>query len=251
MSWPALKYALDCDKVESSAERIVLVEYANHADDRGYTWPSLKFIASVWHADRESLRRAREAIIGRGLLFRTKKRRGPTGQNKVFRMPKCTYERGSQTAPSSSGEEAAKGRRRGGEAVAKPPRTLIPDTGTPNHDIKALGSSLADEVAKIVAKSSESFDGAYQNHIKWPEFAQWCAKKNGTPTAEGFTTWLLGQKPEWRNKIKAGVEENGYELDGKFYPQREANQLASSQPDLAVRFRPATRRNGQVVVKHG
>ena len=59
MSWQALRLALNCDKPESTAERVVFIEYANHADDRGYSWPSLKFIASVWHLDRS-------LYVGRG-----------------------------------------------------------------------------------------------------------------------------------------------------------------------------------------
>jgi hypothetical protein len=116
-----------------------------------------------------------------------------------------------------------------------------------NDDSKAVGSLLAGEVAKIVAKSSESFSGPYQNHIKWPEFARWCGKKNGQPTAEGFTTWLLKQKPEWRNKVKAVSDERGYVLDGKFYASDEANQLAKSQPHLIEKFRPAVRRDGRIL----
>ena len=115
-----------------------------------------------------------------------------------------------------------------------------------NDDSKAMGSSLAGEV-KIVAKSSESFSGHYQNHIKWPEFARWCRKKNGQPTAEGFTTWLLKQKPEWRNKVKAVSEEKGYVFQGKFYVSDEANQVAKSQPHLIEKFRPAVRRNGRIL----
>jgi hypothetical protein len=34
VSWQALQFALRCDKVESTTERVVLIEHANHADDR-------------------------------------------------------------------------------------------------------------------------------------------------------------------------------------------------------------------------
>jgi hypothetical protein len=114
MSWQALRFALGCDKCDSTAERVVLIEYANHADHRGYTWPSKRFIGSRCRLHHETVARATDTLIAKKLIFRTKKRRGNTGQVEVFRMPKCTYESGLQTDASKSAQSVGKasGKRR-------------------------------------------------------------------------------------------------------------------------------------------
>jgi Helix-turn-helix domain len=108
VSWQALQFALRCDKHESTTERVVLIEYANHADDRGYTWPSKRFIASVCRLHHATVARATDALIAKKLIFRTKKRRGNTRQVEVFRMPKCTYESGLQSDASKSTQSVGK-----------------------------------------------------------------------------------------------------------------------------------------------
>ena len=265
MSWQALKFALDCEKCKSVCEKIVLIEYANHADDRtGYSWPSLKFIASIWHSHPTRLRRARESIIAKKLLFRTKKRSGPTHQNKVFRMPKCTYERGSQSTPLKKTKGDTKGVRKGDERGSQSPTN--PDTDNPKpistdntlRVVSTTGVQPNAEVSGFLVEKRYQYqkpNRIARDHVKWPEFAGWCRSKRdkrglpGAPTEEGFWKWLSGQKPQWRNKVRAGIEEDGYELHGKFYPKQEAIRIGAADPNLVLKFREATRRNGRVVLK--
>ena len=257
MSWQALKFALDCEKCKSVCEKIVLIEYANHADDRtGYSWPSLKFIASIWHSHPTRLRRARESIIAKKLLFRTKKRSGPTHQNKVFRMPKCTYERGSQSTPLKKTKGDTKGVRKGDERGSQSPTN--PDTDNPkpistDNTLRVTSTTGVQPNGEV----SKSLDEVYQyqkqnrsarDHVKWPEFSQWCYSKRGAPTEEGFWKWLCGQKPQWRNRRKERFEEKGYVLDGKFFTEAQANQLGRENPDCLTRFRKAVKRNKRIII---
>ena len=146
MTWinlAALKYALEYD-ADSKDQRIVLFELAYHSGDRGYTWPSTKGIATRWRMDRGTVREQIKALLARRAIFRTKKRRGETRQINVYRMPKFTWESGSQTAPSSGGEGAAERRKRGGKGVAKPPRTRNKEQETKNNsEEKAKANSLS------------------------------------------------------------------------------------------------------------
>ncbi len=256
MSWQALQFALDCDKCESVAEKIVLVEYANHADDRGYSWPSLKFIASVWRTHPARLRRARGSIIAKKLLFRTKKRRGSTHQNKVFRMPKCTYERGAQSPPFEKQQRGHKGGDKRAIRGSQSPTNLDPD------NLKPISTDNTLRVASTTGvqpngEVSKSLDEVYQyqkqlrsarDHVKWPEFSEWCHSKRGAPTEEGFWKWLGGQKPQWRNRRKERFEEKGYVLDGKFLTEAQANQLGRENPDYLTRFRKAVKRNKGIFI---
>jgi hypothetical protein len=261
MSWEALRFALDCDKCESVAEKIVLIEYANHADDRGYSWPSLKFIASAWRTHRVRLRRARDSIIEKKLLFRTKKRCGATRQNKVFRMPKCTYKRGTESTTFKNDKGGYKGVDKGSIRGSK--STTNPDTD--NHESISIDNTL--RVASTAGEQlngelSKSFVEKYQyqkqnsiprDHVKWPEFAGWCRSKRdkrglpGAPTEEGFWKWLCAQKPQWRNKVKERFEESGYVLNGKWLTADEAIHLGRENPQLLTKFRAAVKRNGKII----
>jgi hypothetical protein len=257
MSWQALQFALDCDKVASEAERIVLVEYANHADERGYSWPSLKFIASRWHSHPARLRRARELVIGRGLLFRTKKRRGFTGQKKVFRMPKCTYERGRSELPFEKRQRGRKGGDKGAIRGPESPTNLDTDNPKPPSGdntlgvITTTGKQTNAQISDWSSGNHQYQDTPARDHIKWPEFTAYCDSKHGTPTEEGFWTWLSRQKPQWRNKARpnfAGQE--GYVLNGKFFTPEQANEHALKHPELLDRdsFRPATKHHGKIQI---
>jgi hypothetical protein len=112
----------------------------------------------------------------------------------------------------------------------------------------ALGNSTPFAPANGSAKSVPSFFQGYQNqkqpvqsHVKWPEFAEWCRSKGGRPTESGFGKWLLGQKPQWRNRVKQSFDQTGYVLHDKFFATVEANQLGAKNPELLSKFRKATK----------
>jgi len=218
MSWinlAAMNYALEYE-AETATQRIVLFELAYHSEERGYTWPSSKFIAIRWRLDRGTVRRQIKALIGRRAIFNTKKRRGNTRQIKVYRMPKFTWERGSQSTPLSDGEGGRKRGIRGAKGGHSHPRTMNKEQRTDDDDSKALGNSLAGEQPNHKSSSS-SFSNIEEamKHPRWKKFDAYCEgsptdSPTGSPTLQGFNTWLSRQAPL---KPKQEPKRNGPRLN--------------------------------------
>jgi hypothetical protein len=250
----ALQWAYEQDLADlGRCSKVVLISLAIHANPAGYTWPGIRFIADKWGMDRETVRRQIHALVVKRLIYRTKKRRGATGQVRVYRLPKITYGSGGESHPfEADGRDAnARDKRwiKDGESI---PNNI--DKGKKKKQIRTSSSSssscsaLANGESGVFAKPSSSVSEGYQNHIKYPEYADWCRSQRGFPTAKGFETWLGKQKPEWRNKVKAVSDENGYVLDSKFFTAEEANRRAMSNSDLILKFRRAIRCNGKIQI---
>jgi hypothetical protein len=90
INFRALQWAYEQTDLGVTA-KAVLMTFAMHADERGYSWPGVDHIASTWGMDRKTVRRGIAALIGKRTLFRTKAHRGATGQVKVYRLPKITW----------------------------------------------------------------------------------------------------------------------------------------------------------------
>jgi hypothetical protein len=116
----------------------------------------------------------------------------------------------------------------------------------------ALGNSAPLAPANGTPKSVSFFDGhqhqPIQHHVKFPEFAAWCRSQGGAPTEEGFKTWLIKQKPQWRSNVKGTFNNIGYELDGKFLTAEEANRMGRENPELLTQFRKAVKRNSKIQI---
>jgi hypothetical protein len=253
INFRALKWAYDQESLSVTA-KAVLITLAIHANESGYTWPGVDRIASAWGMDRETVRRQIEALLVRRKVYRTKKRRGATGQVKVYRLPKITYESGGKCRSFGNHESGGKARdKRGGSGGKSAPNNDYDITTNTNHDGVATCNSIPSTLDNRNAQSVSSLSLGYQNqppqtHAKWPEFAAWCRSKGGTPTETGFWKWLRGQKPQWRNKIKKAFDETGYEFNGKFLRSDEANRLGRENPDSLTKFRKAVRRDGKIEI---
>jgi hypothetical protein len=237
--------------------KVVLIALAIHANERGYTWPGVERIASTWGMDRETVRRQIEALIVRRKIYRTKKRCGATGQVKVYRLPRITYESGGKSNSFEKDGSGGKARDKRGISGGKSvPNNRIIEERKKNHDAsKALRNSTPLASANGSPKSVSHFfeghqnqDQPVQNHVKWVEFAAWCRRTGGQPTEKGFWTWWRKQKPQWRNKVKKTFDESGYELDGKFLTVDEANQRGRENPELITKFRKATKSGDKIHV---
>jgi len=225
--------------------KAVLITLAIHANESGYTWPGVERIASAWGMDRETVRRQVEALLVRRKIYRTKQRRGATGQVKVYRLPKITYESGGKARD-----------KRGISGGKSTPNNDNNRTTNKYHDAsKPLGNSTPVARANGSPKSISSFFEGHQNqnqpvpnHVKWPEFAAWCRSKGGTPTETGFWKWLCGQKPQWRNKVKQSFDQTGYVLHGQFLTTAQANELGAKNPELLPKFSKATKHGVKIHV---
>jgi hypothetical protein len=119
---------------------------------------------------------------------------------------------------------------------------------------RARSNSTPGASRKPRAQTSSSLSSLYQNqpaqnHVKFKEFAAWCRRKGGKPTESGFWTWLCGQKPQWRNRVKKDFDEEGYTLDGEFLTIDEANRRGAANPELITRFRKAVKCDGKIVIQ--
>jgi hypothetical protein len=83
--------------------------------------------------DRETVRRQIEELLAKGQIRRTKERRGATGQVKVYRLPKITYESGGKSRPFQRGVS-------GGEARDK--RGISGGESAPNKEYRITKEQL-------------------------------------------------------------------------------------------------------------
>jgi hypothetical protein len=73
----ALLWACQQDGLGVTA-KAVLMTFAMHADERGYSWPGVERIASTWGMDRHTVRRQIGALLVERKILPTKKTRGST-----------------------------------------------------------------------------------------------------------------------------------------------------------------------------
>jgi hypothetical protein len=182
---------------------------------------------------------------------------------KVYRLPRITYERAGKSHPFKNDESEAKaGDKRGVSLGNSAPNNEVMNNEQPHQRASdesiTLGTSTPSVSSNKGSSGSSNFterkhhhhqSQSARKHIKWPEYATWCESQkgklakggrvhDGRPTEKGFSTWLSGQKPEWRNKQS---QVDGYELDGKFLTPVEAREIALANPKLLEedRFRQA------------
>jgi helix-turn-helix protein len=250
----------------SATSKAVLMTFAIHADQRGYTWPGVDHIATKWGMDKKTVRRQIESLLVRRMIRRTNKKRGATGQVKVYRLPKITYERGGKCTPFENEQRVPKESHKspisGGEF---PPNNVIMEQKKKDDELITLGTSVP-AASDNASASSPSFSLSHQHqnqsaqsHIKWSEFAAYCASQkgkrtkngrihDGIPTEGGFWKWLPGQKPYWRDKVRPSDHIDGYVLDGKFFTAQEANRMGGENPELLTKFRKAIKRSDKTQI---
>ena len=253
----ALRWAIAQDGLDGTAKYVLLV-FAIHADERGYTWPSIDHIASTYGLHRETVRRQIALLLVRRKLSRTRKRIGSTGQVAVYRLPKSAREVAYRAAlqKDQSGLQVADKRRTSGVPVYPnndndnnhqhhPDTTLSLEstTGAPNQPNGK--SVLVGKEYQYHAIAKIDPDMRAQAHVKWPEFANWCIKKGGQPHEAGFWKWMCGQKLQWRNR-QSPKDIEGYVRHGKFYPGPEACALQAAHPEWLDDFHKAIKRNGRI-----
>jgi hypothetical protein len=91
-----------------------------------------------------------------------------TRQNKVFRMPKCTYERGTQSTPFKKGKGDRKGDTKGDERGTQ--STTNPEPITYNHEEERMASQKPYLSSSWEGKNtSRPFDRPMENRPKDPD----------------------------------------------------------------------------------
>jgi hypothetical protein len=155
----ALRWAYEQEGLTVTS-KAVLLTFAMHANGRGYSWPGVDHIASTWRMDRKTVRRGIQTLLAFRKIFRTKKRYGATGQVKVYRLPKITYESGGKSTRLQNNESGAK------ESLKSPisgggfpPNKEQGNKGTKKHTHSAVFSAngLTEEQKQIVSHYNETF----------------------------------------------------------------------------------------------
>jgi hypothetical protein len=125
----ALRWAYAQDDL-SVTMKAVLMSFALHANARGYTFPGVDHIASRWGMDRRTVRRQIHKLLVRRKLCRTKKRRGWTGQVRVYRLPKTIWGSGRKMHRFENDGSGAKAGTKRGQSGGE----MYPEQGTRNTE---------------------------------------------------------------------------------------------------------------------
>jgi hypothetical protein len=228
----ALRWAYEREELGVTA-KAVLVTFAIHANERGYTWPGVERIASTWGMDRETVRRQIDALLVRRMIYSTKKRYGATGQVKAYRLPKITYESGGKSHPFENDGSGGKGRdKRGIRGGKSAPNIGIGNKQKPD-DTRAHAHTR--EAAPPESSSSISVLNSQdaQKHPLWKNFSAFCKSRDGSPTLKGFTTWLRKQPAP----------------SAKPSPQKKKTRFIAYEAALVASMERADREHG--ILQHG
>jgi hypothetical protein len=266
MNIRAVQWAYEQDDLNVTA-KAVLITFAMHANERGYSWPGVERIASKWGMDRETVRRQIEVLLVRRKIYGTKKKCGATGQVKVYRLPKSTWGSGGKCRSFGNVESGGIARdKRGVSGGKSTPNNEHDEQRTKkNNELISLTNSTLAAPDKVSCSLGFVFEGhQHQNqsakdHVKWSEFVAYCVSEKGKPAKDGrihdgipredgFWKWLLGQDPYWRDKVKPRDQIDGFVLGDTFYPADEANRLGRENPDFLTQFRKAVRRDGKIEI---
>ncbi len=77
MAWAFGQRVGNAEKsVSAPSAKLVLLKLADHADDRGHSYPSVRRIADDTELDERTVRRALDHLESRGLILKTKRGRG-------------------------------------------------------------------------------------------------------------------------------------------------------------------------------
>lgn len=140
--------------------KAVLYEYAIHANQRGYSYPSIDRIAFRCRTSRASIRRQIKTLLVRRLLLPTKKCFGDTHQIRAYRLPKVTRQSGSWRSPLEKAKADRKRTESGSKADHGDPRIRNKEEHSPNGEITftpfAISKSLANPARPLVWRSHYS-----------------------------------------------------------------------------------------------
>jgi len=258
----AVNWAREYD-TNSPAERAVLFEFALHADNRGYTWPSAVGIASRWHHDDETITGAIGALLVRRAFSRTNKRRGKTGRLIVYRLPKITWVIPRQSANSKCSQIREKSP--GNYRVIPRQSATNKEQGTINNcEKRADGHSLPSPgKGPLAARIQFELDSLSSRNEAKPEpswFEEIRGMYPGTNVDEDLRrieTWANKEKKQFtrdlavntlrRHPPKKPGQREGYVYHDKFVDSKQANKLAVTNLEFRLNTKRAIKyANGRI-----
>lgn len=153
MSLRAITWAIEEADCPSAHATLVLIIYANFANEHGRAYPSTETVAAKSRQNIKTVRASIDALEAVGLLQDTGRRVGRTGNVKVYRLAMEAHpEVGSlkgETKPDASGTPV--------EAAQKAAAPALPETGgfagdakTPVSDLKGTRKRVAEPVSGTI-----------------------------------------------------------------------------------------------------
>jgi hypothetical protein len=245
INFRAFLWAYEQDAL-SVTSKAVLVTFAMHANQHGYTWPGVDRIAFTWGMDRDTVRRQIEELLVRRKIYPTKKRCGATKQVKVYRLPKNTYESGGKSPLFASDESEAKARVKRGTSGGK----SAPNKEQGNKETHAVvdenfrlavmtAATTATDFLDLINKLQLQFP----NHnvtSEYQHFSEWRDHRGLPKVPSKFATWMLrAEKPIKRPTI-AKAEADPPEFSDWFartYPDKTSPAWAEAPDWLKNEFR--------------
>lgn len=132
MSLEALSWAIRQEVLQSS-QKFVLVMLGNYASDRGMCYPSVETLCRATALTDDTVRRALNVLVDKGLIHDTGKKHGATQQIRIFRLPPDAWSehaKGPQGSGVQSPEKAPKNLRESPEEGPNQPDPSNIGTGT-------------------------------------------------------------------------------------------------------------------------
>ena len=227
----AVEWALDQEL--PAGMKLVLVTFAAHCDEHGESWPSVKRIAKKSKMVRETVRDAITSLNAKKLLIDTGRRGGTTNQVKIYR---CALERVAVTTPFIQDQS-------GGKGVA----VTTPLKGESKGSQRAVKGAVKGAVVTTTNKEQ------WNNGTKKKEKGAGTVPSTGT--GKGFVKELVLQASEAPSVFEGKHQQPdyvaGWDLDGKFLSQEEAERMGKANPKLLDegRFRRARKgHDGKIVI---
>jgi len=198
----AFQWAYGQDDLSVTA-KAVLMTFAVHANQHGYSWPGVDRIASTWGMDRDTVRRQIDALLVRRKICHTKKRAGSTGQVKVYRLPKITYESGGKSPPFKN--EASGGKARDKRGISGGESAPNKEQGTKETNAVAVDQPFRITVMAAATAATDSLDLVKKMLLHFPDhnvaqeyqkFCKWRDDRGRPKVASKFAEWMLrAEKP--------------------------------------------------------
>lgn len=152
-------------KQVSPTEKLILLSYADRADEHGRAYPSIKRLIEDTLLDRKTIIKALSAISSKGIMVKTGELQGRTKQVPVYKFPTTTFREQSQSnSPNiGTGTNNGTGTENGTSTSPNIGTRTSPKNGTRNLKEEPTNEPKKKNTKKKV-ESSYSIDDALVNN---------------------------------------------------------------------------------------
>jgi hypothetical protein len=226
MSLRAITWAIEEADCPSAHATLVLIIYANFANEHGRAYPSTETVAAKSRQNIKTVRASIDALEAVGLLQDTGRRVGRTGNVKVYRLdmeahPEVGTLKG-ETKPDVAGEPV--------EPAQEPATEALPETGVFDGGAKAPVSALKGTRKRVAEPVSGTIPLEDANASSAPK-----GRKAGL--SNSLVDWSVPPIADLPAAVRAIAEQwpaGAYETEGAGHAAhiRGKRPIRGRQPDL-------------------